>query len=128
MITTCSVVVYQGVHVFRLGKAMQNPITRTSPQCWKIISGCTCCIWYVMAFAVWWVLQVYTMETRKRRRCIKKEATPVSYSTSSSSASEDDGSAFEAADEGMGNLSNNLSLSLEVEESGSSAEVEMPEL
>jgi len=61
-------------------------------------------------------------------RCAENEATPISYSTSSSLASDDDGSALEVAKEGMKNFAKSLSLSLEAEESGSNGEVEMPEL
>ena len=68
------------------------------------------------------------MEMRKRHRCVEKEAISVSYSTLSSSTSDDDGSAFETAEEGVENLSYSSSLSLEAEESGSSGEAKMPEL
>jgi len=65
------------------------------------------------------------MELRKRQRSVENKVAPIS---DSSSASDDKGSAFEEADEGTENSASSPSVSLEAEVSGSSGDVDMPEL
>jgi len=65
------------------------------------------------------------MELRKRRRSMENETTSV---INSSSGSNDEGSAFEAVDEGTNNSISSPSLSLEAEVSESSGEVHRTEL
>ena len=59
------------------------------------------------------------MEMRKRQRSVENEAVPIS---DSSSARDEEGNAFEEVNEGTNNSASSLSLSLEVEVSGSSGD------
>ena len=70
-------------------------------------------------------MQVYSMELRKCRRGVQTEATHIS---SSSSASDDDISEYEAKDEGKDNAESSSSVMGEDEVSGSSGRCAMPEL
>ncbi|KAJ8428908.1 hypothetical protein Cgig2_011650 [Carnegiea gigantea] len=74
----------------------------------------------------WWRWkQSMPIELQKHRRTVANESSPVS---DSSSASDEEGSAFEEEDEGTDNSASSSSLSLEAEVSGSSGNVDMTEL